>query len=371
MSKIFNTADSIMETINNSGVQQPAIILNGQYLTIAGRRVYAKVVKLAPSGALSLQFIVKQYNQSSKKSDEMRVEDQVSRISNEISSNSLFGVRVSDHQAPSTATFKVNAEYGILIIESQLYQIGKKLQDATTGATVSTDNLTLSSNEASAIKRVFFEMALTNYKNVVYYAGTNKFAKHLTARNKLWGVRPTAFVPVFIDVSWLYNPFKNSALGIEDTMMYKMAVECGRYLEVGGVSAYFMTHLEICKAFGMTHFVRFSPSLWYNIFVGLLQPSNPEFPNKTTRVVSWGLDMQPPSPLRKQYSLEAFNDVMERYANEFPEELKQYNVSVSFDVFIAHEAGAIKTIGPTFIDKKENCTIAKLQEYYREAKLTY
>ena len=220
----MNIEDNIIDAINGGGVQKPAIILNGRYLMVGGRRVYVEVVGSSRDDSSHLRYFVRQYNSSSKRSDEQVLAGQTVRIKEELSNNQLFGVFINSKQDLQYMRASVNAEYDVLILESQLYQIGEKLQESKNVGELSVGTLKMSAMEALAIKRVFQEKSLVNYRDVVYGTSTNRFAKHLVARNKLYGLRPNAFVPVFIDVEWLYNPLKNHDLGVEATKMHKMAV---------------------------------------------------------------------------------------------------------------------------------------------------
>lgn len=366
----MNIEKIICDKVVSSGVHKPAILLNGRYMMYNGKQVHLDA-SYADVDRPVLRYFVRQYNGDLDRSEEVDLSSQTYLITREIGGDSLFGVSMPIVQKKENAKIDINAEYGVLIVESSYYRVGQQLQNAATNASVKLGEDTLTVDTANVLRKVFFENALVNYRDVVYSTTTNKFAKHLIARNKFYGIRPTAFVPVFINLDWLYNPLLNKELAVEQTQMYKLAVDKGRYIESNGVSAYFLTHLEICKAFGMTHFARFSPSLWFNMFVGLLQPTNGNFPNKLSKLAMWSSEQQPPKGLKRSYTLQEFSNVIETYKDTMSEELKQYVTVDSLDAYVAKESNAIKTIGATYLDDRSNISVAKLCEYYAEARLVY
>lgn len=366
----MNIEEIICDKVESSGVHKPTILLNGRYLMWQGKQVHIDTGYTA-DGRSHIKYFVRQYNNETNRSEEIVLSSQTFVITRAIGGDFLFDLRLSVAQDMKNAKIEVNAEYSVVIIESSYYQIGQRLQNAEANATVSVGGITISAEEANVLRRVFFENALVNYRDVVYSTTSNKFAKHLIVHNKFYGIRPNAFVPVFIDLDWLYNPLKNTELAIEQTRMYKIALDKGRFIENHGVSAYFLTHLEICQAFGMSHFARFSPSLWFNMFIGLLQPNNSNFPNKLSKLVLWNSEQRPPAELKKTYNLTEFANVLEKYKDTLNAELQQYVTVDSLEAYITKEAGAIRTIGATYLDDRANTRVYKLCEYYAEAKLLY
>lgn len=366
----MNIEKIICDKIVSSGVHKPAILLNGRYMMYNGKQVHLDA-GYADVDRMVFRYFVRQYNGNLDRSEEVELSSQTYLITRELGGDSLFGVRMPFVQKKGNARIDINAEYGVLIIESSYYQVGQQLQSEQSNVSVTLGEDTLGVEASNALRKVFFENALVNYRDVVYSTTTNKFAKHLIVRNKFYGIRPNAFVPVFINLDWLYNPLQNKELAVEQTRMHKLAVSKGRFVESNGVSAYFLTHLEICKALGMTHFARFSPSLWFNLFVGLLQPTNGNFPNKLSKLAMWSSEQQPPKCLKRSYPLQEFADVVETYKDTLSEELKQYVTVDSLDAYITKESNAIKTIGATYLDSRVDTSISKLCEYYAEAKLLY
>ena len=361
----------IISIMQDGGVKRAAILLNGRYLMYSGKRIYTELI--TKDDRSWLKWFVRQYDTGGKDSNNNNyIPSRIVDISKELESNSLFGVSVASKQELTFASIELDAEYGVIIIKSQLYQIGQQLQNAVGKVVVDSGNVKLSHEEAVMIKQVFFENSLINYRDVVYPQGGNRFAKHLLARDKYYSIRPVSFVPVFINVDWLFNPFTRDDLRIQDTKMWKMAVEKGRFIQRGEISMYLLTHREICEAFGMEHFARFMSSLWYDLFIGVLQPNNPNFPNKLTKIYQWIAEQNPPTGFKKYYTESEFEKVMIEKGSELSaEEFNYYDKVDSIVSYISRNVGKIKSIGPTYLDVKENITTVALQEIYKEAKLLY
>lgn len=359
--------ESIMNGMLNNGLNTVSIMLNGRYLDYTGKRLY---VELCMKGdQVWLRWFITRHD---GEADKAYVPSKYTEISDAISGNSLFGVSIIHKQDPHEAVIRVKPEYGVIVIQSQLYRIAEALQDKGVNVTAVVGGGELAHDELVALRSVFFEESLINYKNVVYPNGANRFARRLLNRGKFYAVKPESFVPVFIEVDWLYNPLKRADLGIKNTKMYRMAVEKGRLLSHDEVSAYLLTHKEICEAFGMTHFARFSPSLWFDLLIGLLQPNNPYFPNKVSKVYHWEGEDNPPFNLKRDYSEEEFDKVMsEKGESLSEEEFAMYNRVDSIVAYVLKNAGKIRTIGPVYLDERAKTTPIALQEYYKEAKLLF
>ena len=165
--------------------------------------------------------------------------------------------------------------------------------------------------------------------------------------------------------------------------LYKDAVAKGRFVSNDILSCYFLTHEEICKAFGMKSFVRFTPNFCYKVFVGLLNPTLVDFPNVTTTVV---VSMKPVTGLKlsKIYSEDAYYATVRSIENKIQatsnesdkkvlEErlfaLKEYVTvdSMQYHVWIAHRL--LTTFGPYVLDDPKEATAAKIYTYLKEASL--
>lgn len=360
--------DRIVSAIEDSGISTPAIMLNGKYLMYQGKRVYAEYLPKARE----LRYFVRQYDKNAggrKTNVEVLDSNMTGWISSELLSESLFGLRIGRGQSIERCKIEMNVEHEFLIIESELYQDAKELNERDGRFSFSLGDMIVDADLANLLKKAFLDTSFVNYRDVVYANGTNRFVKQLTRKNKFYGIRPMSFVPVFIDVKGLYNPLNNKSLAVSKTAMYQMAVEKGRFVDTGDVSAYYLTHKEICEAFGMTRFVRFHSSLWYNIFIGLLQPTNDNFPNKARKAICWDGEMQPPDGLKRIYTQKEFTAAVEKFAEIYPEELKNYGEMNSLDAYISKEYGTLRQLGPSFIDEREKVTKAHLCEYYSDAKL--
>ena len=134
--------------------------------------------------------------------------------------------------------------------------------------------------------RSFRERAYKNFSSVVFCRLSNKFiSRFYYGQNSFYKIL-YSFIPVFIYYPHLYNPiFDNPDTSIKHLQLYKLAVEKNRVSgKPDGLHAYMLTHEEICRACGMTHFMRFTPSFFYELLVGLLNPSLDTFPSVNNKI---------------------------------------------------------------------------------------
>ena len=137
----------------------------------------------------------------------------------------------------------------------------------------------------------FWAKSRIAYANLIYSnvnGGDSVFIKQLyksSVRGEFYKVM-NAFIPTFIDCNLFFNPLRDyntvhsamySAAAVKDRVEI---VEKNDYT----LTAYFMSQEEICKAFGMTKFMRFTPRFWYDILMGLLYP-NSDFPSINKRIM--------------------------------------------------------------------------------------
>lgn len=348
------------------------IMLNGSFMKDHGRRITVSCEK--ENNINVLKFTTRTYftdNNGIKQSTITKVRYSVlDIIKKELKGSKLFGIEIGSIQQLQYAKLTVVAEYGFVCIESELYQYVRKISETTNRVSFSIGGKQLAQEQVSALSRVFLEQSLINYRDVIYSGNTNRFVRTLLRRNKFYNMRPETFVPVFINVEGIYNPLNNPVLAVKDTKMYKLAVQKNRLAESNGITAYFLTHREICEAFGMTHFVRFKPSIWYELFVGLLQPNNTDFPNKTKSIFIWADKDRQPKSLNLSYAEDDFMTLAQKVAPEAVDDLNGYVKVNALDHYIQAHYNALKYTGPSFIDDN-NLTTAKLCSYYNEIELRY
>lgn len=364
-----NLIKRIISAIEGSGLKSVSVLMNGETLKNSGKMIYASVN--VNGDKRSLMLFRRGYDNPTSSTNKAQFEylsnAQILAILERMQSNELFGFKVGEKQFLDNCSVSVDAENVTLVMKSELYQIAEQLSGNIGRVSFKYHNEVVSANDAEQLKQLFLNSSLLNYRELVYAKGANQFVRRLMRKNKFYGIRPESFVPVFIEVNGIYNPLTNPILDVKSTAMYKLAVEKNRKVTASGVSAYFLTHKEICQAFGIRHFVRFLPSIWFDMFVGVLQPGNAAFPNSNRVVLQWVGELEPPAPLSKKYTEEAFVTVVNAYHDRFGEELSNYTKRNALDVYVLQNYQKLRHVGPTALD--EGVTPAKLCSYYCEAAL--
>lgn len=360
----------LIEVIERSGVATPAIMLNGSYLKDRGRRVYVRCTRLH-DGNEHLNFFTRIYGETETGLKKTMEEDVafnfISIIRTQLEADTLYGVSTGVPQILENSKIEMNAEHKFICIESEMYRYAKQLSEKTGNISFTMGGVLVDSQTVSVLRKAFLQQSLLDYRNVLYSDGANRFTKRVSRKNRFYSIKPESFVPVFVNVKGIHNPFYDTQLSIKTTAMYKMAENKGRFVDTGDVSAYFLTHKEICEAFGMEHFVRFKSSLWYDLFVGVLQPGNFNFPSSTRNLICWSGEMQPPTELKRCYETEKeFIEAAEKYREVYRDELNNYSKVNAMDYYVRQQFSVIRHIGPTFLD---NVSLAQYCAYYNEVKL--
>lgn len=366
-----NLKQDLIKVIVESGIKKPSILLNGEFLGYQGKRVYLEIT----NDGSNLKYIVMQTEGNlpgEKQIKDKEINSNYTRsIQRQLTSPVFCGFNLGRPQDINEARITMNTDYEFICIESELYIASVALSEIDDRCSFKVGGTLLNVEQTTLLRQLFLKRALVNYRNLIYNNGASKFLHRLTRSNKFYRIRPESFVPIFVDVKGIFNPLKDKQLGIENTLMYRKAREKNRFIDAGSISAYFLTHLEICAAFDMEHFVRFKPSIWYNIYVGLLQPDNTDFPNSNRKVVRWTGENAPSLGLRREYTQEEFAEEIKKNGEKYKTEWDSYAEINSLDSFILREYTNIRGIGPTFIDRRDNITRAKLCEFYNEANLKF
>lgn len=361
---------AIVSGLMNNGLRRASLIVNGQQMVHSGRRVYVEVDN---RNKQNVNFFTRVYNKQQQTTEVEYLDSQLSVLKSQLHNYILFNVRFDVGKVSVMPEVRIDADNEIVFINSALYCIGRALNEATgTPKTVVFGDGYLDESQTSAIKKLFLRNALESYGEIIYSTNVNRFVKSLVRSNKLYGITPYSFVPVFIKFDGLFDPLSCKDLGVEDTFMYNTAVEKGRFVSNGSVSAYFLTHKEICKCFGMHRFARFTPHVWYSLFVGLLQPSSTYFPNKIAKVIKWNDETPPPVGYKSVYNQEDFTaNVLSVENGLTDEELSHYELVDTLEAFVAKEYTTLRNVGPYYLDERSRVTRGFLYDIYSEAVLRY
>lgn len=371
-------SDKLASIMQANGCEELTIVLNGEFVLFHEKMVYVHLCYLAEQPYI--EFYTKTKNSATGKSASPNM---ITVLENQLTSKDLYDLHVDIELSLEECNFEVCSELNLLILESALYHTAhlivndeKKYSRMRVGSTI------INEKQITALEDVFKANSFAVYQKLVYAAGNNRFLNKLMKCNKFFGIQKS-FIPVFVNFSQVYNPFSDTSLHMEDTKLFKLAIEKNRFVTFGDkLSCYFLTHEEICRAFGMIHFMRFTPDFCYSLFVGLLKPSLSSFPNKLTKVFMGAKGYVASYNLKTRYTptqfLEKVVEIKEKLKTENTEEnneilqaLQSYSEVDSLYFYCAEAYSRLTNIGATVLDDKENTTLAKIYEFASEAKLIY
>ena len=369
MTEKENLLKHIYDHLVSTGAKDLAIILNGRYVTQAGKLVYITIEGERDEQALHCYYKVPG---ASQRWDKVDVSDQtLQMIYLQLSANSLFEFEVDLDSIPcSSSLISSNVSLGFLILESYLYTLGKNLMSrevvniSTTINDYKLDNVALNS-----LKNAFRRNSFSIYSETVYNKVQNRIIQKVYKRNKFYNIQKM-FIPLFIQVNGLYNPFFDDVTQkhiFEQTSLFKECAAKDRVLEVGDdIKCYMLTQLEVCKAMGLSRYMRFTPEFIYKVYVGLIHPDYAEFPNKINKVYVPLVNMEDISGLKGRYyptelkseiekydkmvQNEALSEDERRRAKKIVEALMQYVEIDTLRYACIKNRKALTTIGPSVLD---------------------
>ena len=274
MSSLICKLESELEASSGSSL---AVVINGKFLLHNGKMVYAKMQR---------SFTLFVQNKNNLNTAEEEVINNSFLISRLLSSR-LNDVDIGVDCSSDSVYFKVLTSMSLLIFESVAYHLAHQIVDAEdSGKSVNAahiEGVALDTTLVQALSIEFRNEAYRTYGDLVYAAGSNRFTNKLMKTNDFYKIQKS-FIPVFIDFTEVYNPFRSKNARVDITGMYQVAIEKNRKVVYDKyLSCYLLTHEEICRAFGMSRFMRFTSSYWYMIYVGLLRTNLAGFPRKASQ----------------------------------------------------------------------------------------
>lgn len=379
---------SILEKISRSmlasGVNTLTIIVDGKYFMHEGKRVFVENKTTGNHDDTFVSFFTRAKVGSVNQNTVLPYGIVASSLRRILFSNNLYGIKSDLFPNEKDCSIQIDADMGLLLLESGLYAAAKLLAySGQQDAQVYVGEELASTALSRSLRSVFEGEAFNVYRDLVYATGANRFLRKLLNAKKFYNIQ-RVYVPVFVKYSGVFDPFEGKESLLESTVMWKTAVESGREIRFGeSLSGYLLTHEEICRAFGMKHFVRFTSNLWYSLFVGLLYPDKSDFPNVLTDCFVQPKGMNDIPKFKKSYTLKEFEQLLQNYqtrlANAGPEfrtELEN-EVSVLQQYFkadtlyaatlVAHPT--LVSLGSVALDERENTTVDKIYEYLKEAQL--
>ena len=272
-SELFSTMISLINQQNSDAL---SIILDGEYFTSHGKMVYVGVEDDSDGVSQIVAYTIA--SNSMIGSNREPVENFRSVLLSKLVSQELYDIRVNLQLSLADASVKMCAPLRMLVFESGLYKAAKDLAQNPQNRGVILTYGNIIDKEATALTKAFKDNSFRIYDDLVYGTKYMRLRNTLLRHNNFYSIQKS-FVPVFIDFSYVYNPLKDPNERVEKTAMYDLAVKKNRKLVVDDdLSCYVLTHKEICEAFGMKNFMRFTSELWYKVFIGLLKPTLSGFP---------------------------------------------------------------------------------------------
>lgn len=288
----------IIDELRSNNMKSCSIIINSEYLMFREKVVRCEINR--SSGSQSLRFYVLKDVRDEHGETQVLPTGAVDLV-NRLNSTELYGMTLPVVINRDAFRVRMVPALKAVVLESQLYtQIlniaNKEIEELRKGKQFNYESIVIpSTREITAIQfgefmHNFWEKSRKVYKNLIYQSSKeadSKFVQQLYSRNKFYKIM-YAFVPVFIDCNIFFNPLKHP--DFINTRMYDIAVNAGRFVELEHtgytLSCYFVTQDEICKAFNISRYMRFTSKFWYDIFVGLVYPNDSsDFPSITKKVM--------------------------------------------------------------------------------------
>ncbi len=301
--------DSLLAQLPHYNMKKCKIIIDGRYMTWFGKQVFCEVQKDATRKFLSF-YVEKTKETANGTNTQFVYKGGDAALSSAMRATAINGASLPIVVDPYYYTLDLYPSMRVAIIQTKVYLIArniaeKQIEESKRGNTFDLNSVTfetitpISVQELGKFMESFMEYSRVSYRDLVYRGFTGKDSSFVMRLYKAYPFYRllNAFVPVFIDCSLFFNPQMDNAISM--TNFFKKAQETNRFVSLSKdnytVTAYFMTQEEICKEFHMDHFMRFSPQLWYDIFMGLLY-SNSVFPSISRKVyigprtaISYGL----------------------------------------------------------------------------------
>lgn len=357
----------IYKEMKGKSMKKVSLIVNGRYLTRKSQLVYVDISDR--NGIAGVVFY------TVNDGDNVPCDAAYSQLIQALSNGHEFGKCGPAGLDKDAATMIVNRSLNVIVLESSLYSALKELTKVGSGKTVTIGGYTYSRVQINEMLLNFRLKGFSNYQSVVF-GESQRIVTRLRNRNAFYKIQ-NAFVPVFIDYVDIYNPFKDpNYANVQSTSLWQVASEKGRLVETEdeSLSCWMVTHLEVCKAFGMKQFMRFTPEFLYRVFVGM-KLGIPGFPNVIDKVY---VRLDPDSSkygyskiytesgffaeLQKVQELHNESDKEDK-VQEMVQELQQYREMTTLEREVGRFRERLVSYGSRCLDDRENTTAAKLFQY--------
>lgn len=358
-----NLGNVIARELKNKGMYKATLIVDGQYCMAGGKRVYVKL-----TNDDNLIFFTRKTDDSGSEEDWLT--GYLNKLALQITGNTFCGVEFSLNTQLDDVKCTTIPGSNTMIIESGWYIIGKELQRPNVNVTLR--GASLPEGEANVLRKLFLDKARKDYLNIAYSTAVAPSIRRLIKRNKVYNMKPTAFVPIFIDVEYLYNPFKVEGSVLEQTAIYKYGVAHDRIVKDDTISAMFLTHWEISKLLGLHNLVRFKHSTWANLFFGAMLGMEADvigLPRRGANVYRWIADVRPDVLLKRVYPEQEFLQNVNMIHERIGDDINLYKKVDSVDSFISDEYNSFRTVGALPIDGK--ITDDEILKYFKSFEILW
>ena len=362
-----------------------AIIIDSKFLTHSGRMVY---VKLEDNATNQLVFYTRSGSVNSRNTDPSEnnmILNPYELLEKRLSVSKIGAVDIKGNPSSEGAQITVCESIGFIVMESYLYSMIRNIVETNSEGkkTFMFSGVALESAVVSKLCAEFKLESIKRYGDLILSNNSPRFINKINRYNKFFTIQK-AFIPVFIDFKSVYNPLLNDSV-IQRTRVYKRVLELNRFVKADNITGYYMTHDELCEALGMSRRVRFTPFVFYQVFMGLLYPNVLGIASKS-KTYYVRTEMKNSLGLKSKYSQEEFLQLIENLKSSEEaattaedkasvslkiQELASYKKLDGLTVLCIENNSRMTNLGPHQLDTAENTKFSKIREYLEEAKIIY
>lgn len=372
--------EKLLSKLEQTGTNKLAVIYNGRFVTYKAKMVYVFLNQERNKEDYPINFIIRR----KEKPRDIVIKYPENTLFSDLLSNELYGIKLNTYFNENHCKIEVDIDLGLLIIESGIYNSARVISSRTDYKIA---NQVINGNmiERSVISKLVHEFkmhAYDNFRNVIFSKTPNRFLTQIYSKFRFYKIM-YGFIPVIIDYPMIYNPLLDDCDSkTKDLVLYKEAIRKNRFVgKEGKLNAYMLTHEEICNIFSMKHFMRFTPMAFYDLLVGLLNPSLQYYPSVENRVYTKpdNLEINTKLPAvfsKNEYILELrkYQDLQEKddseHTKDIIETLLAYTEKDSLYYYCEKNIKNLLNFGPSVIDPK-NITVDTLYSYFQEMVLNF
>lgn len=295
--------EQIAQQMRSNNIHTCSILFNAEYFMYSGKQVMCELRK-GDADDIDLRFFIKKKTVDGD--GRVPYKNGYYTLAAMVRSTKVYGKDLPIQLDANSFKIKMYPEYKLLAIESLAYVYARELAEEQIkrqkeGTTLNLQSVSIPTTQSidpqylAEFLSNFWSYSRIAYRNFVYCTSNSRDSRFIKTLYKVYSIYKVmdVFVPVIINSNIIFNPLQDDA--VLNSNLYKMAIERGRKASLTTESAetvaYFLTQEEICRAFHLTRFTRFTASFAYDVFMGLLYPgNNNEFPSLKTSVYHGPVD---------------------------------------------------------------------------------